>query len=211
MHPDKHINKISRSVFGLQSFYSHFKTFKPEGLTWQKRVSLRKNLLEKLQYESDLFFQKKDSFHEKLCLNLLKPGSALKNSIAAISISHCSVYGGFVFSFDKAVSLGLDVELIERPGVRPLTRVSTKEEIEAAPLPASLWTAKEAAFKCAQAIDRKLTLLRECIISNWHQRESKIWRFSFQTNKSVHTNGQGILFLFENKVLTLTSIKPAAS
>lgn len=171
---------------------------------------LRKTLVEKLDSERELLSQKKESPGNKTCLSLSKPGSSLRNPIAAISISHCPVFGGFVFSFDKGASLGFDVEIKKRVSAKALSRISTKKELAAAPSPpAALWTAKEAAFKCAGAIDRKLKFLNECGISNWNQKKSKIYCFSFETNQSVQTKGQGFVWLFKGKALALAAIKPA--
>lgn len=208
MPPEKQINQLSCSLLKLQSFHSYFKTCKQKEWTWKERMLLRKTLAEKLQQKKKSFLQQKKNLNKKIGSDLLQPGFSLTNSMAAISISHCPVFGGFVFSFDKGISLGVDVEMTKRVGIRSLSRISTTQERNAAPSPPiSLWTAKEAAFKCAHTIDSKLKFLSECIISNWHQKESTIYCFSFETNQSTYTKGQGFVLLFKDIALALTATK----
>ena len=76
-----------------------------------------------------------------------------KTSTPYVSISHCPLLGGVLFS-DQ--SCGLDVEVLDRMQEKIVSRVSTEEEmkqIKRLQLPLGyLWTAKEASWKATRNI-----------------------------------------------------------
>lgn len=61
-----------------------------------------------------------------------------------LSISHCSLFGGFVFSKHQ---VGFDIEERKRISPQLLNRVCSATEIQECPHTEFLWVAKEAGFK----------------------------------------------------------------
>ena len=102
--------EISRRL-NEPSLHFHFQVFGPEGPTWKARRELRKRLVGELKTSYSLL--KTDlppDFFGKRCEKLLTPGTRPDCPFAAISVSHCPVLGGFVFSFNPEITLGLDME-----------------------------------------------------------------------------------------------------
>lgn len=164
-------------------FYCELHPFKNK-VSWENRCYLRKRLVITLKsyyekYKNQLF---KDQTSETLCKEwnrLLLPEHSLQNSIAAVSVSHCPLLGGFVFSLNSNISIGLDVEVAARVNRRLIQRVSRLGEIAKAPDNALLWTAKEAACKCI-SFNQKTSLLKDCIISHWTKTDKIIHHFTFK-------------------------------
>lgn len=81
----------------------------------------------------------------------LKKRMATAYPLSDSSIAHCKDWGGFIFSpydSEPVIRLGFDMELDSRVSAETAMRVcASNEEFSRAPSPASLWTAKEAAFK----------------------------------------------------------------
>ncbi len=150
-------------------FYCELKDFsqKPQ---WEDRVALRKTMVQQLKTQ----YQK----HNKTCelkagkllksklleLALLKPGGDLKNNIAVISISHSPGLAGFVFSFDKNITIGFDIELTKRVTTPVIRRIATKKELTLMPHKALLWVAKESICKCHP---KKGFLLKNAQVKSW--------------------------------------------
>ena len=199
---------FSRSVFNLESIHCHFTAFNSKRVTWQKRLNLRKTLVQKLkQHYTSTANRKTGNIPVDLWENLLKPTKSLKNPLAAISISHCPALGGFIFSFDKRLSLGLDVELADRLTDKLLSRISTEEELKSAPGAAFLWVAKEAGFKCACSFKKTTKLLSQCVVSYWKQIGSENYSFHFQIKDSKYIKGRGFVFSSEGAVLAAAILK----
>lgn len=93
------------------------------------------------------------------------------------SISHCPSMGGFAFTtFDSnhVVQIGFDIEEIERVRTETARRIcDSPQEFEAAPSAASLWTAKEAAFKSLKGPKQPL-VISALKLSNWQTVNSQI-------------------------------------
>lgn len=72
------------------------------------------------------------------------------------SISHARSLGGYAFTkfdSDHVIQMGFDIEEDSRATDEIARRIClTPEEFERAPSPASLWSAKEACFKCLKGI-----------------------------------------------------------
>lgn len=90
---------------------------------------------------------------------------------ARVSISHTPTLGGFAFinvphpnEPNLSPALGFDLEDIARVKAKTVARVSKPDELSAAPSPAHLWCAKEAAFK---ALRGRVKLLSQLTITNW--------------------------------------------
>ncbi len=92
----------------------------------------------------------------------------------SISISHCKKLGGWCAT-PKPGRVGLDIEEKSRIELRLIERVTTSQEIKAAPHFSYLWCAKEAYFK-ALAGDQPVTI-SELTIQKWRESEGPIWHF----------------------------------
>ena len=168
---------------GLITNHLHcrFLPFDSLGATLERRLELRRLLLEDLdntleRTTSENLF-KNESWREKI----LMPGGPPSIPNVSISISHCSVLGGFIFSFDKNVSIGLDMEKTRRVD-RPIQRLSSQEELEESPANYLLWVAKEAAFKCIP-FDGTQYLLSDLFIFDWKKIKMRGYQFQFQVRK----------------------------
>jgi len=92
------------------------------------------------------------------------------------SISHCQTMGGFAFTmFDSnhVLQIGFDIEEDSRVRGETARRIcDTTAEYEAAPSPASLWTAKEAAFKCLKGAKQPI-IISAVEVTNWQTVSSQ--------------------------------------
>ena len=114
---------------------------------------------------------------------LLKPGARPVHSQAVMSIAHCPFMGGFVFSFNTDISLGLDIEIADRVSDKVIHRIATAEEVQQAPSKALLWTAKEASFKCL-GVDKTSILPIYCDIYDWiGWKSAYLFSFSYKGQK----------------------------
>jgi 4'-phosphopantetheinyl transferase len=86
------------------------------------------------------------------------------------SISHCQSLGGFAFTTfdsDHVIQIGFDIEEDERVRPEIARRVcQTDTEFQSAPSPASLWTAKEAAYKALKGPKQPL-VVSDLEVTNW--------------------------------------------
>ena len=131
----------------------------------QDRKNLRKLLIDQIKNHKD-FKKYKEDFNWN---NLLKIGTKANCPFVSISISHCKHMGAFLFTFDKNVSIGFDIEERNRITDKLVNRISSKEEIQQSPTSFLLWVAKEASFKCLN--HKTQNLLSDCIISHWRKRK----------------------------------------
>ena len=175
---------LSKKLFG-DYLYCHFIEFGNLGPTLERRIELRKSLVERLKISFGHF--KKD--WEKL---LLIPGEPPIIPDISISISHCPLMGGFVFSFDKKTSIGFDIEISDRVD-RAIEYLSTYKEIKEAPEKSLLWVAKESVFKCIPLKEEK-HFLRDSLIFNWNEIDGGGYKFKFYVEKKK-IMGKGLAFL----------------
>lgn len=93
------------------------------------------------------------------------------------SISHCQTLGGFAFAqfdYDRLLQLGFDIEETERVSSQVARRVcQSADEFEQAPSAASLWTAKEAAFKALKGANQP-KIVAQIVLTSWTQIDSQI-------------------------------------
>ncbi|MES2803647.1 MAG: 4'-phosphopantetheinyl transferase superfamily protein [Bdellovibrionota bacterium] len=75
------------------------------------------------------------------------------------SISHSDKIGGYIQS-DQII--GMDIERSERVLAKTIQRVSSEEEMKAAPGTDYLWTAKEAVFKALA-----LEVMSQAVVTDW--------------------------------------------
>ena len=169
-------------VLGVPSIGSHFRFFDREGPTWNQRQKLRQTLVSKLPPSPAL-------------AELLQPGRPPQMAGMSISLSHCPLMGGFIFSTGADTSLGLDIEQSDRVRWPAVARVSREEEVREAPHPSLLWCAKEAAVKSLPPG----TLMGHITVSHWHPWKEG-YRFSFH-------HGDGIAFLVENLAVGCTRLR----
>lgn len=94
-----------------------------------------------------------------------------------VSISHARGLGGYAYSADW---LGFDLETDARVRPELAARISTMEEFSAAPDAASLWCAKEAAYKALAFVEQP-TMVTDFSLA-WHRRGSD---FIFTMNEAA--------------------------
>lgn len=115
----------------------------------------------------------------------------LKNTIpenfprAAVSVSHSMSLGGYAFTKDSGVQIGLDIEETERVTDEVARRVcKTLLEFTTAPSPASLWTAKEASYKALLG-PHQPTVISDMRVGNWESPAETVFSHleTFQFHK----------------------------
>ena len=173
--------------------YFYCYPFEKSGPTLQERQRLRAILLNHLERSIPLSKKNKSE--------LSTPGRKPQIPSVSISISHCKVLGGFVFSTDSNVSIGLDLEEAKRVKPSVITHICQKKEVQQAPMNALLWVAKESSFKCLPSNPGQF-LSHVCIL-NWQILQSNAYSFCFQTKDD---RGQGIAFLEENLAIAYSRI-----
>lgn len=85
------------------------------------------------------------------------------------SISHCDGMGVVVAS---SFPLGVDVEISARVEKKVAARVSSPEEVSAAPSPTSLWSAKEAVFKALRSYNQP-SVISKISVGAWKNIDSQ--------------------------------------
>ena len=166
--------------------HSRFMVFDSSGPTWERRLEMRSLLVKYLENSFE-------NFPEDYKKKLLIPGNPPRGPGVSISVSHCPVFGGFIFSNDKNISLGLDIEKADRVNLRSVEYVSSLEEIKASPGISFLWVAKEAAFKCVPPGGQK-HFLRNLFIFGWKEIKRGVHGFGFLLKKK-HIEGEGVIFM----------------
>ncbi len=161
--------------------------------TWQERLKLRKILSNHLEKVVHLGADRK---------KLLMPGKRPWADLASISISHCKILGGFIFSLKLNISVGLDIEQIVRVKPGLIDRLSQVEEVQQAPVNALLWVAKEASFKCIPPGNDSLFISHICIF-DWNLLQSDAYSFCFQAKDY---KGNGIAFIEKDLVIANAQI-----
>lgn len=131
----------------------------------EDRKILRKKLIEEIKNNFKPGKQQEFNWNK-----LMNTGVKPDCPFASISISHCRKAGAFVFVLDKSISIGFDIEEAKRISKKSVSRVASIQEIEQAPFPALLWSAKEAGFKCLSDQVNRL-MLRGCMISRWRKNQ----------------------------------------
>ena len=174
------------------SLYCYFCFF--DQPTWQERLKLRKILLDHLEKFVDLGKDRQ---------KLLTPGKRPWTDLASISISHCKILGGFIFSLKPHIFIGLDIEQIVRVKPCLINRISQREEVQQAPTEALLWVAKEASFKCISPSDKSL-LISHIYVSHWNFLQTNAYSFCF---KAKNCGGNGIAFIEKDVVIANTVFK----
>ena len=99
-----------------------------------------------------------------------------------ISISHCHLLGGFVFSRFK---VGFDIEETKRISPKLLNRVCSQIEIKECPQTEFLWVAKEAAFKALSEAQLGL-VITDLVCFDWQSYfENQVFGFRLKSEKTL--------------------------
>lgn len=116
------------------------------------------------------------------------------------SISHTHELGAIALS---SSALGIDVELTSRVTEGPVARVCSREEVKAAPSPASLWCAKEAAFKALKSYDQP-SVLSKISIGDWQKIDSQTETFRLINASSFNAppDGRGVIKILSTHTLS---------
>lgn len=118
-----------------------------------------------------------------------------------ISISHskeCGVIGMAPFP------LGIDVESLARVKKEIVARmVINPSELQNAPHPAALWSAKEASFKALVHFAQP-SAMSQIEIGNWHQLDSQMSSFQIKNGEDFKApSGKGLVICNETSCLAL--------
>jgi phosphopantetheinyl transferase len=134
-----------------------------------------------------------EGFHEKI-----KSMLATQNFTDS-SISHTQDLGGFACIKTDGKAIGFDIELIARVSDEVAKRVCTDPtELSAAPSPAHLWVAKEAAFKALKGKSQPL-VLSQIVLTNWRKQDSQIETYHLlkpTSSASIGVTFQRFPFIF---------------
>ena len=180
------LNRICR----YSSLYGHFYPLDTAGPNYRARLKLRQMLVADLEELTNLGAYRK---------SLLIPGIPPKVPNVAISISHCQTWAGFIFQPASNLSLGFDIEQRPRITKNLVGQISDKEEVKRTPSYASLWGAKEAAFKAIPAKPENL-FLKNIYIEHWCSLGLQAHRFSFCVGVF---RGEGYAFEIEDLIFTI--------
>jgi hypothetical protein len=121
------------------------------------------------------------------------------------SLSHCGEQGVVALA---DVPVGADLEEISRVQMKIVLRVSQDQELEGASGPASLWAAKEAAYKALRAYSQP-TLLSQVEIGGWKKLTSQYETFQLRNAASLGgPAGIGVVFQNQTHVLGIFIFRP---
>ena len=191
--------------------------FKKDLSFLEKRKKVRFSLVEEIA--------NKKSLSQEQEARLLTPGTPVP--FADVSLSHSTSMGGFVIgslAYPALFSVGFDLEQAGRAKVKTVLRVSQQEELNQAPSPSFLWSAKEAVYKSVSHLQylpslakevQNPVLPRELSLFNWELfgeealseksllEESMVYRFQFQyKNKAI--TGEGFVFSLANLIVAFS-------
>lgn len=123
-----------------------------------------------------------------------------KNIETHHSISHCRESGLIVVANKN---IGVDIEESARVKEAVIKRMSTEQEILAAPSFACLWAAKEASFKGLMNYKQPMVISR-LEIGKWQQIDDQIETFRLTNNNEFHAPaGQGIVIKGKTHVISI--------
>nr|WP_295904205.1 4'-phosphopantetheinyl transferase superfamily protein [uncultured Bdellovibrio sp.] len=128
---------------------------------------LQKSLVSDLQVFAKPEWGSQNPAHRELMraeLSALFADEKLKTSV-----SHCEGVGVVVASRSP---VGVDVEVHTRVEEKTVARVSSHEEVLAAPSPTSLWSAKEAIFKALRSYDQP-SVISKISVGAWKNIDSQ--------------------------------------
>lgn len=116
--------------------------------------------------------------HRSLLKAQLAQQTKSADSITYHSISHCPAVGVLALS---SAPIGIDVEKSARVELKIIARVCSPQELLATPSPASLWCAKEAAFKALRPYQQP-SVISKISIEGWQKIDSQIETFQMKNS-----------------------------
>lgn len=143
----------------------------------------------------------KEKLHQNISANLTE--------FTFSSISHCTDFGGYFIS--KLYPVGFDIEQLERTTEKVVGRISTQVELQDAPHPGCLWSAKEACFKSLRG-HHQPSVLSEITIKNWNKivsiQDACIYSFTAMNSISpLHIESCGAVIQSSSHVYAFYSLK----
>ncbi len=102
------------------------------------------------------------------------------------STSHTEGVGVIVLSPHP---IGVDVEVTERVSDKTVARVSSPEELAAAPSAAALWCAKEACFKALRSYDQP-SVISKISIGSWENIDSQTETFRLSNYETFNSSSE---------------------
>lgn len=157
---------------------------------------LKKSLVPDLQIFAKPEWGSHNPSHRELIHTELAPLFADKN--LQTSVSHCKGMGVVVASTS---AIGVDVEVKDRVVEEVVARVSSPEEVLAAPSPASLWSAKEAIFKALRSYNQP-SVISKISVGAWKNIDSQTETYRL-LNPEVHdspSENRGVAVHFQEHV-----------
>lgn len=148
-----------------------------------QRLTLRRELVRMVSADSEL---------EAELLKIEKLPE-LPNGFA--SLSHCDEEGVVAYC---ETPVGVDLEEVARVQAKLALRVSKPEEIIGATNPASLWVAKESAYKALKAFAQP-PLLSQVEIGGWKKLTSQFETFELR-NAASFSNHVGHGLVYQNSI-----------
>ena len=123
---------------------------------------------------------------------------ALSNS--QVSISHCLQYGVIAFAQNP---VGVDVEELPRLQDKIVARMSNESEMSQAPSAASLWVAKEAAYKALKSFAQP-QVLSQLEIGMWQALDSHSETFALLNHSTFAAPvGKGVVIRNKSHALAV--------
>lgn len=107
------------------------------------------------------------------------------------SVSHCPEEGGFI---QYSLPVGFDIEITARVLKNTVQRISSLQEMEDAPSPASLWCAKEATFKALQGFTQP-SVVSKISIGGWSRISPQLETFELKNSGDFisHLKSYGVV------------------
>lgn len=107
------------------------------------------------------------------------------------SVSHCPDEGGF---FQYSLPVGFDIEITGRVLKNLVQRISSLQEVEEAPCPASLWCAKEATFKALQDFNQP-SVVSKINVGGWNKLSPQLETFELKNSEDFisHLKSYGVV------------------
>jgi 4'-phosphopantetheinyl transferase len=154
----------------------------------EAQIDLIKNLLSapELQIFTQTYWGSQKPMHRESMREF-----AVNFSHAFTSRSHTRGAGIFVAHFS---AVGVDIEISERVTPELAARISSAQEVSEAPSPASLWCAKEAAFKALYTFAQP-PVVSKISIGDWKNIDSRTETFRLTNYQDFNApvNGSGVI------------------
>ncbi len=180
----------------LQCYLYNFETLS----ILEQRKKLRIKFFEQIQTMFPLH-----TLNEEHKQSILTPGTIPLLSFATISLSHSHNIGGFIISSDTGTVIGFDLEYSLRVKKETVAYISQEQELQQAPSPCALWSAKEAAFKSLHKTQFH-SYIKKIFISNWMYKAPDTYEYEFNI-KDQNLKGRGCIIFFKTLVVGLAQIK----